>query len=157
MNTENEMNEEVRQLLDSLEEHGKNARRQKELGDLIDRLANNESGTVPSLRGGTTKQSRGSACFLDCFVPRNDVPVPNSFSDNWSIKSPSSFCRRAFFPCSSRLSSSWRTSSFISFSVFILVSPYIVLWLHATTCRRAKALHTHGCCSCPSPFRFLPR
>ena len=46
MNTENEMNEEVRQLLNSLEEHGKNARRQKELGDLIDSLANNESGTV---------------------------------------------------------------------------------------------------------------
>ena len=42
MNTENEMNEEVRQLLDSLEEHGKNARRQKELGDLIDRLADEE-------------------------------------------------------------------------------------------------------------------
>jgi hypothetical protein len=42
MNTENEMNEEVRQLLDSLEEHGKNARRQKELGDLIDRLADGE-------------------------------------------------------------------------------------------------------------------
>ena len=46
MNTENEMNEEVRQLLDSLEEHGKNARRQKELGELIDSLANNESGMV---------------------------------------------------------------------------------------------------------------
>lgn len=42
MNTEKEMNEEVRQLLDSLEEHGKNARRQKELGDLIDRLADEE-------------------------------------------------------------------------------------------------------------------
>ena len=42
MNTENEMNEEVRQLLNSLEEHGKNARRQKELGDLIDRLADEE-------------------------------------------------------------------------------------------------------------------
>ena len=42
MNTENEMNEEVRQLLDSLEEHGKNARWQKELGDLIDRLADEE-------------------------------------------------------------------------------------------------------------------
>ena len=42
MYTENEMNEEVRQLLDSLEEHGKNARRQKELGDLIDRLADEE-------------------------------------------------------------------------------------------------------------------
>ena len=42
MNTKNEMNEEVRQLLDSLEEHGKNARRQKELGDLIDRLADEE-------------------------------------------------------------------------------------------------------------------
>lgn len=38
MNTENEMNEEVRQLLDSLEEHGKNARRQQRLGDLIDSL-----------------------------------------------------------------------------------------------------------------------
>ena len=57
MNTENEMNEEVRQLLDSLEEHGKNARRQQELSELIDRLANNEAGTAPSLRGGTTKQS----------------------------------------------------------------------------------------------------
>ena len=42
MNTGNEMNEEVRQLLNSLEEHGKNARRQKELGDLIDRLADEE-------------------------------------------------------------------------------------------------------------------
>ena len=42
MNTENEINEEVRQLLDSLEEHGKNVRRQKELGDLIDRLADGE-------------------------------------------------------------------------------------------------------------------
>ena len=38
MNTENDMNEEVRQLLDSLEEHGKNARRQQRLGDLIDSL-----------------------------------------------------------------------------------------------------------------------
>ena len=42
MNTENEMNEEVRQLLDSLEEHGKNARRQQQLSDLIDRLAEEE-------------------------------------------------------------------------------------------------------------------
>ncbi len=42
MTPENEMNEEVRQLLDSLEEHGKNAHRQKELSDLIDRLAEEE-------------------------------------------------------------------------------------------------------------------
>ncbi len=42
MTPENEINEEVRQLLDSLEEHGKNAHRQKELGDLIDRLADEE-------------------------------------------------------------------------------------------------------------------
>ena len=54
MNTENEMNEEVRQLLDSLEEHGCNAKRQQRLGDLIDSLE--ASGT--SLQGGTTKQSR---------------------------------------------------------------------------------------------------
>ena len=38
MNNKNEMNEEVRQLLDSLEEHGKNARRQQQLSDLIDSL-----------------------------------------------------------------------------------------------------------------------
>ena len=42
MNTENEMNEGVRQLLDSLEEHGKNVRRQQQLSDLIDRLAEKE-------------------------------------------------------------------------------------------------------------------
>ncbi len=42
MNTEHEMDEEVRQLLDSLEEYGKNARRQKELGNLIDNLADEE-------------------------------------------------------------------------------------------------------------------
>ena len=36
------MNEEVRQLLDSLEEHGKNARRQQKLSDLIDSLAEEE-------------------------------------------------------------------------------------------------------------------
>ncbi len=46
MTTENEMNEELRQLLDSLEEHGKNVRRQKQLGDLIDRLAEEEKPMV---------------------------------------------------------------------------------------------------------------
>ena len=39
MKPENEMTEEVRQLLDSLEEHGKNARRQKDLSELIDGLS----------------------------------------------------------------------------------------------------------------------
>ena len=58
MNTENEMNEEVRQLLDSLEEHGKNVRRQQKLSDLIDSLSEKELGIgTTSLRGGTTKQS----------------------------------------------------------------------------------------------------
>lgn len=46
MTTENEMNEELRQLLDSLEEHGKNVRRQKQLGDFIDRLAEEEKPVV---------------------------------------------------------------------------------------------------------------
>ena len=46
MNIENEMNNEVRQLLESLEEHGKNTRRQKELGDLIDRLIDEEKTVV---------------------------------------------------------------------------------------------------------------
>ena len=42
MKFENEINAEVSQLLESLEKHGKNARRQKELGDLIDSLAKTE-------------------------------------------------------------------------------------------------------------------
>ncbi len=46
MTPENEMNEELHQLLDSLEEHGKNVRRQKELSDLIDRLAGEEKPMV---------------------------------------------------------------------------------------------------------------
>ena len=46
MTPEKEMNEELRQLLDSLEEHGKNVRRQKQLGDLIDRLAGEEKPVV---------------------------------------------------------------------------------------------------------------
>ena len=48
MTTENEMNEELRQLLDSLEEHGKNICRQKQLGDLIDRLVEEEKPMVIS-------------------------------------------------------------------------------------------------------------
>lgn len=43
MKEENEINDELRQLLDALEEHGRNARRQKELGDLLDRLSEQES------------------------------------------------------------------------------------------------------------------
>jgi hypothetical protein len=55
MNTENDMNEEVRQLLDSLEEHGKNARRQQKLSDLIDRLAEKEKTVeLPQKRGKLT-------------------------------------------------------------------------------------------------------
>ncbi len=46
MTPENEMNEELRQLLDSLEKHGKNVRRQKQLVDLIDRLAEEEKTVV---------------------------------------------------------------------------------------------------------------
>ena len=48
MTHENEMNEELRQLLDSLEEHGKNIRRQKQLGNLIDRLVEEEKPIVIS-------------------------------------------------------------------------------------------------------------
>lgn len=62
MKPENEMTEEVRQLLDSLEEHGKNARRQKDLETLIDGLSEKEQVTGTSLRGprakrGGTRQS----------------------------------------------------------------------------------------------------
>ena len=53
MKEENEITQEVKELLESLEQHGQNARRQKELSDLIDSLA---AGT--SLReASATKQS----------------------------------------------------------------------------------------------------
>ena len=97
MTPENDINEEVRQLLDSLEEHGKNARRQKDLGDLIDQLSEKELGTGTSLRGGTTKQSRPEATSqsdastsdetssLDCFVPRNDAKRRKLYPLWWAM------------------------------------------------------------------------
>ena len=42
MKEENEITQEVKELLDSLERHGRNARRQKELSDLINSLAREE-------------------------------------------------------------------------------------------------------------------
>ena len=85
MTPEKEINEEVRQLLNSLEEHGKNARRQKELGDLIDQLSEKELGTAPSLRG--TKQSRKQVDSLDCFVvpPRNDAKRRKLYPLWWAM------------------------------------------------------------------------
>ena len=73
MKEENEINEEVRELLDSLEQHGQNARRQMELSDLIDGLA---AGTA--LRGAELAERRGNppSSTVDCFVadaPRNDA------------------------------------------------------------------------------------
>ena len=85
MNTENEMNEEVRQLLNSLEEHGKNARRQQDLSDLIDQLSEKELGTGTSLRG--TKQFRKQVDPLDCFVvpPRNDAKRRKLYPLWWAM------------------------------------------------------------------------
>ena len=51
MKEENEINDELRQLLDVLEEHGRNARRQKELGDLLSRLSEQESLKQPEKQG----------------------------------------------------------------------------------------------------------
>ncbi|MBR5912296.1 MAG: hypothetical protein IKZ55_09955 [Bacteroidales bacterium] len=79
------MNEGVRQLLDSIEEHGKNARRQKDLSDLIDQLSEKELGTGTSLRGGTTKQSRKQVDPLDCFVPRNDAKRRKLYPLWWAM------------------------------------------------------------------------
>ena len=81
MNTENEMNEEVRQLLDSLEEHGKNARRQQDLSDLIDSLE--ASGT--SLRGGTTKQSRREATSQRDASTSDETELYDIYLDFWLL------------------------------------------------------------------------
>ncbi len=64
MKEENELNGELKQLLDTLEEHGKNARRQKELGNLIDGLASDtllRGGTKPATKEVWWKQSRHEA------------------------------------------------------------------------------------------------
>ena len=75
MKEENEITQEVKELLDSLEQHGQNARRQKELSDLIDSL---EAGSGTSLRGAELAERRGNppSSTVDCFVadaPRNDA------------------------------------------------------------------------------------
>ena len=85
MKEENEITEEVKQLLDSLEQHGANARRQKELGDLIDSLS---SGT--SLRGAELAERRGNppSSTVDCFVadvPRNDAKRRKLYPLWWAI------------------------------------------------------------------------
>ncbi len=46
MKEENEINDELRQLLDTLDEHGKNTRRQQQLSDLIDHLAEEEKTAI---------------------------------------------------------------------------------------------------------------
>jgi hypothetical protein len=84
MKEENEINDELKQLLDALEEHGRNARRQKELGDLLDGLE--ASGT--SLRGGTTKQSTKTQ-QMDCRAPRcsarNDAKRRKLYPFWWTL------------------------------------------------------------------------
>ena len=93
MKEEKELNDDLKQLLDTLEEHGRNTRRQAQLSDLIDRLE--ASGT--SLQGGTTKQSRREATTqsgastsdktssLDCFVPRNDAKRHKLYPLWWAM------------------------------------------------------------------------
>ena len=93
MKEEKELNDDLKQLLDALEEHGRNTRRQAQLSDLIDRLE--ASGT--SMRGGTTKQSRHEATSqsvtstsdktssMDCFVPRNDAKRRKLYPLWWAM------------------------------------------------------------------------
>lgn len=91
MKPENEMDEEVRQLLNSLEEHGKNARRQAQLGELIDHLE--ASGTslreTKQFRHEATTQSGASTSdktsSLDCFVSRNDAKRRKLYPLWWAI------------------------------------------------------------------------
>ena len=57
MKEEKELNDDLEQLFDTLEEHGRNTRRQQQLSDLIDRLEALDT----SMLGGMTKQSRQEA------------------------------------------------------------------------------------------------
>ena len=93
MKDKNELNDNLKQLLDALEEHGRNTRRLAQLSDLIDRLE--ASGT--SMQRGTTTQSRQEATSqsgastsdktssLDCFVPRNDAKRRKLYPLWWAM------------------------------------------------------------------------
>ena len=87
MKEENEITEEVRELLDSLEQHGQNARRQMELSDLIDSL---EAGSDTSLRGASaTKQSTvdddGLPRCSASSAPRNDAKHRKLYPTWWIV------------------------------------------------------------------------
>ena len=93
MKEENELNDDLKQLLNALEEHGRNTRRQAQLSELIDHLE--ASGT--SLRGNTMKPSRHEATSqsgastsdktstLDCFVLRNDAKRRKLYPLWWAM------------------------------------------------------------------------
>ena len=83
MKEENEITQEVKKLLDSLEQHGQNARRQKELSDLIDSLEAG-TGTGTSLRAERSEARQSNLTQTKpvqvglprrsaSFAPRNDA------------------------------------------------------------------------------------
>ena len=86
MKEENEINDDLRQLLDSLETHGKNTRRQQQLSDLIDRLAEAEKMVeMPRQRRKLTPLwwaiGTAAACLLLWFVIKpaeQPVETPNA-------------------------------------------------------------------------------
>ena len=79
MKEENEITEEVRQLLDSLEQHGHNVRRQKELSDLIDHLERKTENGTP--KGSPTEWEVKLSVFhfpLSVIAGGSLVPRPPS-------------------------------------------------------------------------------
>ena len=80
MKQENEPNDELQQLLDALEEHGQNARRQQRLGELIDSMEASEG----SLRGGTLKRSSPDNAGL-LRPARNDAKRRKHYPIWWAM------------------------------------------------------------------------
>lgn len=80
MKQENEPNDELQQLLDALEKHGQNARRQQRLGELIDSMEASEG----SLRGGTLKQSSPDNAGL-LRPARNDAKRRKHYPIWWAM------------------------------------------------------------------------
>ena len=84
MKEENEITKEVKELLDSLEQHGQNARRQKELSDLIDHLERKtENGKQKTFHFplSTFLLSAAAACLLIWLLTRPSFKDTPNFEE----------------------------------------------------------------------------
>ena len=111
--------------------------------------------TAGSMRGMNTKARHAAAAATPSHGQRTllwDVTACSCVA-RWSMRSPSSSCRRWLAPCSASVSSNACTSGVMGSCMFIFL--VVCASSHAMRCRRGKELHRDGCWSYSFAFRFL--